>query len=35
MNKLHKQVFEWSKKYGPVVTVRAGNYLLNYLHILI
>jgi hypothetical protein len=26
----HKQAFEWSKKYGPVITVRAGKTFIYY-----
>ncbi|XP_053404456.1 steroid 17-alpha-hydroxylase/17,20 lyase-like [Mercenaria mercenaria] len=30
--KLHEQVFEWSKKYGPVITVRLGTMPLVFVN---
>ncbi|KAL4220211.1 hypothetical protein ACF0H5_020619 [Mactra antiquata] len=31
-DKLHEQVFEWSKKYGPVVTVKFGHVTMLFVN---
>ena len=34
-NMLHKEVFEWTKKYGPVIKLQFGKYFSLILYILL